>query len=68
MRDPFEALREYAEAERERANAAEVRYRTLAHNLRALAEHWESMDYLGPKPPEHYCAAELRAVLRGDGS
>lgn len=66
--DPFQALLDYAEAERQRANEAEVRWRTLTHHLRSLAEHWESTDYRGPKPPEHYCAAELRAVLRGEGA
>lgn len=68
--DSFAALREYAEAERERANEAEARYQVLTLRLELLAGKWESEDDTTQwgSHDKSACARALRAALGGDGS
>ena len=46
-----------------RADRAERGLLALRAELDLLAMKWEAVDYRGPKPAEHHCAAELRTLL-----
>ena len=59
----FDDVVAYAEAERERANAAEREVWRLRFGIEALAANWAATDYRGNRPAEHTCAAALRTLL-----